>query len=102
MLSRRSFLKSSGLAAAAFCSNPALFADQDSQPRLNQFGYRDVILAPGLAQTQFEQTQAVLLGLNDDGLLKPWRMRAGLPAPGPDMGGWYDEVSLDKTPSGGH
>lgn len=101
MLSRRSFLKTS-LAAAATCSNPSLFADQDSRVRLSRFGYGDVALAPGLAQTQFEQTQAVLLGLDDDSLLKPWRLRAGLPAPGPDMGGWYDEVSLDKTPSGGH
>jgi DUF1680 family protein len=61
-----------------------------------------VELAPGLAQAQFEQTQSVLLGLNDDSLLKPWRLRAGLPAPGPDLGGWYDEVPLDKTASGGH
>lgn len=69
---------------------------------LQEFRYRDIELAPGLAETQFEQTQAVLLGLNDDALLKPWRLRAGLPAPGPELGGWYDEVPLDKTPSGGH
>ena len=40
--------------------------------------------------------------MNIDSMLMPWRLRAGLPAPGPEMGGWYDEVSLDKTPSGGH
>jgi len=102
MLSRRSFLQTSGLAAAALCSDPLLLADRQSRLRLDQFGYGDVTLAPGLAQTQFEQTQAVLLGLNDDGLVKPWRLRAGLAAPGPDLGGWYDEVSLEKTPSGGH
>ena len=44
----------------------------------------------------------MLLSLNDDSILKPWRLRAGLPAPGPDMGGWYDQVPLDKTESGGH
>jgi uncharacterized protein len=103
MLSRRTFLEAAGLAAVAFCSRPLLFADAEAAPpRLSQFGYGDVELAPGLAQTQFEQTQAVLLGLNDDSLLKPWRLRAGLPAPGPEMGGWYDEVQLEKTPSGGH
>ena len=59
-------------------------------------------MAPGVAQTQFQETQTVLLGLNEDSLLKPWRLRAGLPAPGPEMGGWYDEVPLDKTESGGH
>jgi DUF1680 family protein len=42
------------------------------------------------------------MSLNEDSLLKPWRLRAGLPAPGPDLGGWYDEVPLQKTESGGH
>ncbi len=57
---------------------------------------------PGRAQTQFEQTQSVVMRLNEDSLLKPWRMRAGLPAPGPDMGGWVRELPLHKTESGGH
>ena len=102
MLSRRSFLQSASLAAVAFYSRSSLFAATEERVLLNEFGYGDVELASGLAQTQFEQTQSVLLGLNDDSLLKPWRLRAGLPAPGPDLGGWYDEVPLDKTPSGGH
>ena len=59
-------------------------------------------LAPGRAETQFQETQAILLSLNDDALLKPWRLRAGLPAPGPDLGGWYDQVTAEKTESGGH
>src|SRR5579862_8439348 len=102
MLSRRAFIRNTSLAAAALCSSPSLLADQESRVRLSQFGYADVELAPGLAQTQFEHTQSILLGLNDDSLLKPWRTRAGLPAPGPDLGGWYDEVPLDKTEGGGH
>jgi len=102
MPSRRSFLQTAGLTAAALCSRPSLFADAEAPPPLSEFGYGDVDLAPGLAQTQFEQTQSVLLGLNDDSLLKPWRIRAGLPAPGPDMGGWYDELALVKTEGGGH
>jgi hypothetical protein len=107
MLSRRSFLQSAGLTVAAACCSPSSFAGlperDESRTVLHPFDYGDVELGPGLARTQFEQTQSVLLGLNDDSLLKPWRLRAGLPAPGPDMGGWYDEVSvLNKTPSGGH
>jgi len=104
MLSRRSFIKTTGLAAAALCADPALFANRESESRyrLSQFGYGDVELAPGLARTQFEHTQAILLNLNDDSLLKPWRLRAGLPAPGPDLGGWYDETPLGKTEGGGH
>jgi uncharacterized protein len=99
MTTRRTFLKS---AVASLPLPLLLSADEMSSAPLQEFGYGDVDLAPGLAQTQFEQTQAVLLGLNEDSLLKPWRLRAGLPAPGPDLGGWYDEVPLEKTESGGH
>jgi DUF1680 family protein len=99
MTSRRSFLQSAGLAATAFCR--PLPADERQNP-LQEFNYGDVELAPGLAQTQFEQTQSVLMSLDEDSLLKPWRLRADLPAPGPEMGGWYDEVPLERTESGGH
>lgn len=104
MSSRREFLQSASLAAAALYTRPLLSDDVNQQPPvlLQEFNYGDVTLAPGPAQSQFEQTQSVLMSLNEDSLLKPWRLRAGLPAPGPEMGGWYDEVSLDKTPSGGH
>ncbi|MGA8027497.1 MAG: beta-L-arabinofuranosidase domain-containing protein [Bryobacteraceae bacterium] len=100
MRSRRSFLQSAALSAAALCSR-ASDSSETAAP-LQEFGYGDVDLAPGPAQTQFEQTQSILKALNEDSLLKPWRLRAGLPAPGPDLGGWYDEVPLHKTESGGH
>ena len=56
---------------------------------LTEFKYGDVSLAAGLPQNQFEETQAILLGLDDDALLKPFRLMAGEPAPGRDIGGWY-------------
>jgi hypothetical protein len=101
MTSRRSFLQSAGwtVAAAAYSRGSAA---TEASGALNEFSYRDIQLAPGAAQTQFEQTQSILLALNEDSLLKPWRLRSGLPAPGPDLGGWYDELPLDKTESGGH
>lgn len=102
MPSRRRFLQAAGLAGAALYTRPSLFAEAAPAKPLNTFHYGDVQLAPGRAQTQFEQTQAVLMSLNEDSLLKPWRLRAGLPAPGPEMGGWYDEVPLQRNPSGGH
>lgn len=40
---------------------------------------------------QLEQQHRLYMSLDDDRLLKPFRSRAGLPAPGPDMGGWYDD-----------
>lgn len=100
MPSRRFFLQSAAYSAAALCARATETGEHS--PALQEFSYADVELAPGLAQSQFEQTQAVLLSLNEDSLLKPWRLRANLPAPGPDLGGWYDEVPLEKTESGGH
>ena len=46
----------------------------------------------GPFRTQFEQNHKLFLGLDEDALLKPFRQREGLPAPGPDMGGWYDNA----------
>ena len=38
---------------------------------------------------QFNRNHAFFLALDNDRLLKPFRQRAGLAAPGEDMGGWY-------------
>jgi len=102
-MQRREFLKH-GLAvgATALVGREAagLPLEAIAKP-LEEFGYGDVQLAPGLAQAQFEATQDVLLSLNDDSIMRPWRLRAGLAAPGEPLGGWYDEKPLVKTPSGG-
>jgi DUF1680 family protein len=107
MHSRRSFLESTlrcGALAALGVRSPLSFAAVADAPSdlLGEFDYADVDLAPGLAQKQFEHTQGILMSLNEDSLLKPWRLRAGLPAPGPELGGWYDELPLNKTESGGY
>jgi len=103
---RRTFLEGSLKVAGAASllagvGSGALAAEPAEAKPLEEFGYGDVQLAPGPLKTQFEQTRSVILGLNDDSLLRPWRLRAGLPAPGAPLGGWYDEVPLVKTPSGG-
>lgn len=104
MFSRRTFLKHSSIAATVLATQRSLFSQPGRQlgTPLAELPYGAVQLTPGLAQQQFEQTQSVLLGMNVDSLLKPYRLRAGLPAPGPEMGGWYDEVPPQPTPSGGH
>ena len=56
---------------------------------LNQVYYAQVDLAPGPAQRQFDQTREILLNLSEDGLLRPFRFREGLPTPGDELGGWY-------------
>ena len=101
MATRRSFLQTAASLSLTLTFRRVFFAE--SAPNtLHEFGYGDVRLSPGLAHRQFEQTQTVLMGLDEDSLLKPWRLRAGLPAPGRDLGGWYDEVPPIPTPSSGH
>ena len=64
-------------------------APRASQP-LEEFGYGDVILNSALHNQQLEETHAVLMALNEDSLLKPFRQMGGQPAPGADLGGWYN------------
>jgi hypothetical protein len=61
-------------------------------PPLSAFGYSNVELLEGPFRLQFDQNHKLFLNLDEDGLLKPFRKREGLPAPGPDMGGWYDDA----------
>jgi DUF1680 family protein len=56
---------------------------------LSEFGYRDVSLERGVHESQLAQTHGVLMSLDEDSLLRPFRFRANLPAPGFELGGWY-------------
>jgi uncharacterized protein len=96
--SRRQFLAKAAVSTAgllALRSLPAWAqkptATQDESP-LSVFDYSKVQLLDGPFKRQFDQNHELFLNLNEDGLLKPFRKREGLPAPGPDMGGWYDEA----------
>ena len=93
--SRRSFLKSStaALAAASLAGPRSLFAALAAKPLL-WFNYGDVELLEGPLRHQFDANHAAYSALNEDSLLKPFRERAGLPAPGEDMGGWYSWAPL--------
>jgi len=96
VVKRRNFLQLAAVAGASSIGGKrlrALSALAAPPVLLSEFGYRDVELAPGLQKMQFEETQAVLMGLSEDSLLKPFRLRAGMPAPGADLGGWYDEFA---------
>ncbi len=101
---RRKFLKR-GAAAAGFAlcapSTPSMFANAGPtsavKPKLSQFDYSQVTLLEGPMLDQFTRNHQFFLALDEDGLLKPFRERAGLPAPGPVMGGWYND-SPDYDP----
>ena len=81
MLSRRTFI--SGLACAAA-------APLSDRRKLREFAYSDVKLTTGPIGDMYRRIHAHFLKLDEDRLLKVYRQRAGMPAPVPDMGGWYD------------
>jgi hypothetical protein len=57
---------------------------------LAEFGYGDVSMASEAHESQLMNTHAVLMALSEDSLLKPFRQMSGMPAPGEDLGGWYN------------
>jgi DUF1680 family protein len=92
--SRRQFLKSAGVATAALAAPHfwILRALAEDTSLLQEFGYGDVTLHSELHEKQFADTHTLLMDLSEDSLLKPFRQMSGQPAPGNDLGGWYDYV----------
>lgn len=98
-VTRRTFLTTAGaVAASAYAvtslplgaSSPSNKDSTAVSPALATFAYSDVQLLEGPMKQQFEENHARFLHLDDDSLLKVFRQMAGQPAPGEDMGGWYD------------
>ena len=91
--SRRRFLQASAAAVAidglrgVALVRPA-GAPLAGQP-LREVNYSQVTLTSPAHLAQIENTQSILMGLSNDSLLKPFRAMVGLPAPGEDIGGWY-------------
>ena len=70
----------------------SLWSAEEPRPsaaHLATFEYCDVTLNSELHQRQLNNTHAVLMGLSEDGLMKPFREMSGMPAPGEELGGWY-------------
>ncbi len=88
MLSRRSLL--GGAAAYAVASRAARTAPASVQRKLWEFAYPQVTLTTGPLADMYRRIHRHFLTLDEDRLLKVYRQRAGIPAPGRDMGGWYD------------
>ena len=97
--SRRTFLQTAAAASASAIiprfrragGFPSLLSGSEPlRPEpLSQFEYGDVTLNSAIHEEQLRQTQAVLMNLSEDSLLKPFREMIGKPAPGEDLGGWY-------------
>jgi len=92
-VSRRTFLQSVSVTAAAAAAPafwiPRAFAGA-TPAVLDQFSYSDVTLTSDLHEKQLRDTQAVLMGLSEDSLMKPFRQMSSQAAPGADLGGWYN------------
>ena len=71
-------------------------------PPLSTFDYPQVQLLDGPLREQFEHNHDLFLHLDENALLKPFRQREGMPAPGPDMGGWYDNADDFNPPENFH
>jgi len=58
--------------------------------KLREFAYSQVTLTDGPLAEMYRRMREHFLRIDEDRVLKVYRQRAGLPAPGRDMGGWYD------------
>jgi len=89
---RRAVLKYGALSAAglAFWPDHATAVAPPAPRPLAELGYAQVRLAPGPLERQVRENHRLVLNLDENSLLRPFRLRGGLPAPGQELGGWYD------------
>jgi len=96
---RRRFIAAGAAATGAVFQSHRLLAralDASASPSvaihpvIRTFDYHQVELLEGPMRRQFDANHQFFLRMDEDRLLKPFRQFAGLPAPGEDMGGWYD------------
>ena len=91
--SRREFLRRSAVLGVALALPGdrafSLLESAETPGPLELFSYSEVRVESAPHIRQRDNTYAVLMGLNEDGLMRPFRMMSGLPAPGEDLGGWY-------------
>ena len=89
---RRSFLGAATLGGAAtLLANPKQKLSLPQPAGLTTFNYGAVELLDGPLKRQFDQNRSFFFNLSEDRMLKIYRQRTGLPAPGENMGGWYDD-----------
>jgi hypothetical protein len=71
--------------------HPLPVAAAGNQPgmQLESFNYSGVRLLDGMLLRQFQLTRQTYYNLSNDSLLLGFRQRAGLPAPGKVLDGWY-------------
>jgi len=89
-ISRREFLAGATASAIAAGAGRARgWAEPTEKNQFSEFDYAEVQLTGGPLKDQYDRIHASYLALDNDRLLKAYRDRAGLPASGTEMGGWY-------------
>jgi uncharacterized protein len=92
-ITRREFSRLAACATLVPCVSGAESIIQDAVPtpslRLEEFDYSGVRLLDGPLSRQFQATRDTYYGIPNDSLLFGFRQRAGLPAPGKSLDGWY-------------
>lgn len=92
---RRDFMKlAAGTACAAYAvtrSTPGVVAEGPSSQicKIEPFDYSGVRLLDGMLKKQYDGARDFYLNIPNDNLLLGFRQRAGLPAPGKPLVGWY-------------
>ncbi len=94
-LTRRTFMQASAaLALHQMTVGSGLGQDLSAAPEapLAEVEYAQVRLTSPAHLSQLANTHSILMGMSDDSLLKPFRAMAGQPAPGEELGGWYQYI----------
>jgi DUF1680 family protein len=100
---RRAFIAMSLLASGGLRSTrargqgisaPGPQAADASAPPLAELAYGQVQFQDGPLHRQARENHRLVLSLDEDALLRPFRLRAGQKAPGHDLGGWYDTYAF--------
>jgi uncharacterized protein len=92
-LSRREFVLLACGGAIGALGTRSVWA-LDLQSPLAELSYTQVKFDVGPLERQARENHQLVLDLDEDALLRPFRQRAGLPAPGTDLGGWYDTYAF--------
>jgi DUF1680 family protein len=95
-LGRRGFLALGVLAAVGWRDRGAAAERAAHAPvdPLSELEYGQVQLSAGPLERQARENHRLVLGLDEDSLLRPFRLRAAQRAPGHELGGWYDTYAF--------
>jgi DUF1680 family protein len=78
------------IAIAAWRPRASIARAPDPALPLAELRYGQVQFGASPLARQGSENHRLVLGLNEDSLLLPFRLRAGQPAPGHELGGWYE------------